>query len=143
MTKAKKVGEITVNGRQVSMFTPPHDEPDFMWVDMQELARCFMSANEARKAVEMARQFGGDQRTYDMAANGDRLVVIVPHAMAQGFCGARDASEGWTAEDENGPHTNAYCIAAGVFNADHGPKLSFEQIVSAFHNQGGPFLRGI
>lgn len=35
---AKILATTEINGKPVSFFTPPHAEPDFPWVDVQELA---------------------------------------------------------------------------------------------------------
>jgi hypothetical protein len=37
---------------------------------------------------------------------------------------------------------NTYCIAMGQFSADHWP-MELKDLVHAFHNPGGKFLRGL
>ncbi|MGE4372903.1 MAG: hypothetical protein AB7E29_08390 [Xanthobacter sp.] len=144
MTKAKKIGEITVNGRQVSMFTPPHDQPDFMWVDIEELARAFLPRAEARRMAAMARQVGGNKRTHATATNGDKIVTIVCHAEAQGFLGFLDVKAGRVPRnsEDMGPSSDTYSWAAAKFESEHGKLNSQEAIIHAFHNQGGPFTAG-
>lgn len=134
-----KLGEITLNGKQVSIFAPPHDEPDLPWVDVEELAKAYMPRAEARKIISMTHQFGKGVRSYATAKNGDRIATIIPHAMAQGLCGAMDQWRGDAREE--GPVFLEYCGAAGRFFADKVP-MSIEDIVHAFHNPGGKFLRG-
>lgn len=138
-----KLGEIVVNGKHVSVFRPPHDEPDFPWVDAEELARAFLPKAAAKRMVSHTQHFGGDVRAVATAANGDRIATIMCHAMAQGLCGAIDQWKGFKPkdDDDNGPSHQAYCLALGVFAADHWP-LSFEQMIHAFHNPGGKFMRG-
>ena len=76
------------------------------------------------------------------ARHGDKIVTIIPHAFAQGLCGAIDQWDGFVKkdEDETGPAHDAYCRAAGHVAADHWP-LDLDQLIHAFHNPGGPFLR--
>lgn len=139
-----KLGEITVNGKQVSVFKPPHDEPDFPWVDVEELAAAFLPPDAAARMVGHSQRFGDDARVVSTARNGDRIATIFCHAMAQGLCGAIDQWSGLQPEDEDdtGPAHNEYCARLGIFAADHWP-LSFDQIIHAFHNPGGKFMKGM
>lgn len=57
-----KLGEISVNGKTVSVFRPPHNEPDFPWVDVEELAKAFLPRQEARRIVKMTHSFGDGKR---------------------------------------------------------------------------------
>ena len=145
MAVAQKVGEITVNGKQVSMFTPPHDEPDFMWVDIEELARAFLPKKDAKRMVDHARNFGAGMRRYSTARNGDRIVTIICHPMAQGFCGFIDQRAGKHVsreDDDMGPSCREYSWAAAKFESEHGKLNSIEDITHAFRNQGGKFMEG-
>jgi hypothetical protein len=135
-----KLGEITVNGKQVSVFKPPHEEPDFPWVDVEQLAKAFLPRQAAKRIVEMTRKFGGDHRSYATARNGDRIAIIVCHAMAQGLVGMIDHFNGYVDEEESGPAHQEYCFALGKFSADKAP-MSFDDLMHAFHNPGGAFLR--
>ena len=141
-----KLGTTTINGHEVSFFEPPHkDGPDFPWVDVKELAGAFLPPEATARMVKHAQQFGGDgPRVVSVTRNGDDIATIVPHALAQGLCGAIDNWNGFKPADadDNGPVHWAYCIAAGQFAADHWP-LSFEGIIHAFHNPGGHYLRGL
>ncbi|WP_454917448.1 hypothetical protein [Xanthobacter sediminis] len=138
-----KVGEATIRGKQVSFFTPPHNEPDFLWVDMEELARAFVPRRDVKLMVEIARKFaGGNARAYATARNEDRIATIVCHVMAQGFCGLVDRLAGY-GEEEHGPAHTDYCFASADIEIKHGPKRGFEDIFAAFHNVGGPFMRGL
>ena len=144
MKRAVKLGEAAINGKQVSFFSPPHDEPDMPWVDHYELLCAFVPKKDAKALVEKTRRFKDGAFVSVTARNGSRLVSIIPHAIAQGLLGALDDVNGDTAEDgswpEGGPRYSAYCLAAGVFGADNWP-LSFEDMIHAFRNPGGPILR--
>lgn len=133
-----KLGEITIKGSAVSMFAPPHNEPDFPWVDVEELAQAFLPPSAAKRMVSHAQQFGGDTRTCATARNGDRIATIIPHALAQGLCGAIDQWSGDKADE--GPAFLEYCRAAGRFAADKSP-MSIDALIHAFHNPGGKFLK--
>ncbi len=144
MSAARLLTKADVNGKGVSFFTPPHSEPDFPWVDIEELAAAFLDAEGAKRMVQHTQNFDRDQRPMATAPNGDRIATIVPHAFAQGLCGAIDHWNGCgrnDEEDEAGPAHQEYCLVAGTVAADHWP-LSFEEIFHAFKNPGGPFLRG-
>lgn len=135
-----KLGEITLNGKQVSVFKPPHDEPDFPWVDVAELASALMDDGAAARIVKMTRGFGSDKRAYAVAKNGDGIATIICHAMAQGLCSMVDFHSGWRGDPDGGAAHREYGFAFGKFAADHWP-LSFEDIRHAFNNPGGHFLR--
>lgn len=137
-----KLGEITVNGKQVSVFKPPHDEPDFPWVDVEELARAYMPKGAAREIVKKTHRFGGDVRSCVTVKNGDRIATIICHAMAQGLCAMIDFTKGHRGEDEDGPCWREYALALGKFTASNYP-MSLDQMVHAFKNPGGKFLRGV
>ena len=141
MSTLAKIGEIAVNGKQVSVFRPPHDEPDFPWVDVEELAKAFLPRAEARRIVTMTHKFGGDVRTCATVRSGDRIATIICHAMAQGLCQMIDWKKGHRGETESGPAHREYGLAFGAFAAERCP-MSFEEIVHAFNNPGGKFLRG-
>lgn len=133
-----------VNGRPVSFFSPPHAEPDFPWVDVEELAAAFLDAEAATRMVQHTHNFDRDNRPMTTTWNGDKIVTIVPHALAQGLCGAIDQWNGFVPEGEAGagPAHDAYCTAAGHVAAEHWP-LELDQLLHAFHNPGGPFLKGM
>lgn len=134
-----KLGEISIKGRAVSMFAPPHDEPDFPWVDIEELARAFLPRSAAKRMVSHAQQFEGDTRACATSRNGNRIATIVPHALALGLCGAIDQWSGHKGDSE-GPAHLEYCLAAGRFAADKSP-MTIDALIHAFHNPGGRFLR--
>lgn len=140
-TQAKFVGAYEINGKPVSFFTPPHDEPDFLWVDVEGLAKAFLPRAAARKMIKLSHKFETETR---LARHDERVVTIMCHAMAQGMCGAIDQDQhGYVKADDEwggGPSETAYSIAAGRMMADHHP-LPFSQLAKAFHNQGGPFMR--
>lgn len=141
-----KLGTALVNGHVISFFEPPHkDGPDFPWVDVKELAGAFLPPEAATRMVEHAQRFGGKgPRVITVARDGDEIVTIVPHALAQGLVGAIDQWNGFKPadEDERGPAHWAYCIAIGQFAAEHWP-LSFEGIWHAFEHNGGHYLKGL
>lgn len=143
MSAARLLIKASVNGREVSFFTPPHDEPDFLWVDIEELAGAFLDPEGAKRMVQHTQNFDRDRRPMTTAQNGNRIATIVPHAFAQGLCGAIDQWNGFVRDDEEddaGPAHQEYCLVAGTVAAEHWP-LSFEEIFHAFKNPGGPFLR--
>lgn len=140
MTRARKIGEAAINGRQVSFFSPPHSEADLPWVDVVELARAFLPKAAALRMVSHAQRFGGSKTTVAVAKNGSRVATIMCHSMAQGLTGAIDA---WNGHPENGvgPAFNAYVNGAADFAKNHWP-LSFEDMILAVKNSGGPYMRG-
>lgn len=131
-----------INGKPVSFFSPPHTEPDFPWVDIEELASAFLETEAAKRMVQHAHNFDRNTRPVTTARNGDKIATIVPHAFAQGLCGAIDQWNGFVGKDEDdtGPAYDAYCRTAGHVAADHWP-LDLNQLIHAFHNPGGPFLK--
>lgn len=131
-----------INGHPVSFFSPPHTAPDFPWVDVEELAAAFLDAEAAKRMVQHAHNFDRDSRPVTTARNGDKIATIIPHALAQGLCGAIDQRNGFVGkdEDDSGPAYDAYCRAAGHAMADHWP-LDLDQLIHAFRNPGGPFLK--
>ena len=138
-----KLGEITVNGKQVSVFQKPHDEPDFPWVDVEELAKAFLPRARARRIVAMTHKFsvGDGIRTCATAANGDRIATIICHAMAHGLCGLVDWEAGH-GKDDAGPAHTAYSVAMGQFISDRG-LMSWQDMLRAFNNTGGPHLKAM
>jgi hypothetical protein len=142
--KARHVGACEINGHTVGFFTPPHSEPDFLWVEVEALARAFLPEDTARRMLEHAQNFDRENRPVVTAQNGSSIVTIMCHTMAQGLCGAIDQLGGYQESDEEwggGPAETAYCVAAGRMMADHWP-LPISQLAKAFHNQGGPYMRG-
>lgn len=139
-TRAQMLTRADVNGKPVTFFSPPHSAPDFPWVDVEELAAAFLDTDAAKRMAQHAHNFDRENRPMTTVQNGDRIATIVPHALAQGLCGAIDQWSGSvTAEDDDGPAFAAYCQTAGKVAADHWP-LSIDQLIYAFHNPGGPFL---
>lgn len=139
-----KLGTIEVNGSTVTVFEPPHHEPDFPWVDVEELAGAFLPRAEARRITKLTHGFSVHEgsRTHTVVRNGDRVATIICHAMAQGLCGMIDHKLGHEADDfGGGPAFETYCLAFGRFAADHW-HLSFEEMSHAYHNPGGKFMRG-
>ncbi|KKB86487.1 hypothetical protein VW29_02740 [Devosia limi DSM 17137] len=136
-----KLGEITVNGKPVSVFEKPHVEPDFPWVDVEELAKAFLPRSRARRIVALTHRFGEaeGQRACSTARNGDRIATIICHAMAQGLCGMIDVEAGHHV-DELGPAHSGYSAAMGGFIFDKG-LMSMEAMFAAFKNSGGPSMR--
>lgn len=143
LRKAQLVGTVDISGKPVSFFTPPHDEPDFFWVDVEELAKAFLPRDAARRMVKHAQQFGKDCRPATTAANGGRIATIICHSMAQGLCGAIDHWNGHGTMDGEGPAYRAYCFAAAQIESDKGALNSFEDIIAAHRNLGGPFMRSV
>lgn len=139
---SKFVASIEINQKPVSFFTPPHDEPDFLWVDIEELAKAFLPRSAARNMVKLSHKFETETQ---LVRHGTRVRTIMCHAMAQGMCGSIDQTlHGYVKSDEwgGGPSETAYCIAAGKVMAAHSP-LPITELGRAFHNQGGPFMRAM
>lgn len=140
---AKFLVHAAVNGKQVSFFTPPHDEPDFPWVDVEELTAAFLDEEAAARMAQHAQAFDRENRAVATARNGNRIATIICHAMAQGLCGAIDQWNGHSDDDDDeGPAHRAYCLAAGLTASKHWP-LDFKGMFAAFSNVGGPFMRGM
>lgn len=135
-----KLGEIELNGKKVSVFKPPHDEPDFPWIDVEELARAYLPRSEARGIVKKTHAFGGETRACATAKNGDRIATIIPHAMAQGLCGLIDFKQGHHTPDDDGPVQMEYGKKLSKFAIDNWP-MDLEQMIWAYHNPGGRFLK--
>ncbi|WP_276120348.1 hypothetical protein [Pararhizobium qamdonense] len=141
--QAKFLDTAQINGKPVSFFSPPHDEPDFLWVDVEELAKAFLPCTAARKMIKLSHKFETENR---LARHGTRISTITCHAMAQGMCGAIDqALHGYVKSGDEwggGPSETAYCIAAGQMMANHSP-MPISELGRAFHNLGGPFMRDL
>jgi hypothetical protein len=143
--KSRLVGFYEINGKPVSFFTPPHDEPDFLWVDVAELANAFLPPDAADLMLKHAHDFDRENRPVATALKGEAIVTVMCHAMAQGMCGAIDQAGGYhKAEDEwgGGPVETAYSVAMGRMMYDHW-RLPISELGRALQNQGGPFMRGL
>lgn len=129
-----------INGKKVSFFTPPHDEPDLPWVSHSELLKAFLSEVDAAKAAAETRRYK-DEGLVAFAAKSDRKVVnIIPHLIAQGLCEALDRWNGHVGGD--GPAFPVYCNAAADFARAEYP-MSLDYMNAAVKNNGGPILRNI
>lgn len=142
MKRAEKLGEATINSKQVSFFTPPHDEPDFPWVDAYELARAFFPKAKAKEITERTKRFSKRASAVRTAKNGAKVSIIMCHAMAHGLMMVVDFENGFRGKDEDdtGPAFQEYSIAAGRIAADK-LDMSFEDMLHAFKNPGGPIMR--
>lgn len=136
MKRAVKIGQATINGKQVSFFSPAHDEPDFPWVGQYELFRAFMGRNDAKGLMKVTERFEG-KKTGVAAKNGSRITTIIPHGVAQSFCGGLDRRHGHP--DEGGPAFRAYCFAAGEFCRTQWP-MTMDQMLAAYKNTGGSIV---
>jgi hypothetical protein len=143
--KSKYVNSAEINGRMVSFFTPPHDEPDFFWVDVEELARAFLPRAAARKMVKHSQDFDRTNRAAETAAHNGKIVTIISHPLAGGLCGAIDQLNGYQDSEEDewggGPAFLAYTKAAATIMQGHSSG-GIPGLIAAFKNQGGPNLRG-
>jgi hypothetical protein len=133
----KKLTTASINGHDVDFFEPPHTEPDFPWVDVLQLARAFLPEEPATLMLKSTQRFDDGKTVKTIPIEG-RLTTIMCHAMAQGLCGAIDQISDI---DEDGPAFKAYCAVAGRVATEHWP-MPIGEMLEAFHNQGGPFLRG-
>lgn len=145
LTKARFLGTVDIKDKQVSFFSPPHEEPDFLWVDLEELGKVFLPADAAIRMVKHSHKFGMVNRPTATAVHGDRIVTIVPHPMAQGFCAFIDHENGHVELNEDewnaGPANLAYIRALADAHKKFMP-LGFDGLAAAYRNQGGPNLRG-
>lgn len=139
--KAALIEHAEINGRKVGFFTPPHDEPDMPWVDALAVIRAYLPKRTAIgffKAIHVFRNPG-----FARARDGDRIVNIISHPVAQGLTQALDEIMGDPSGD--GPAFNAYCRAAvrpGLALLKRYPSDQFlDRMVAAYHNAGGPILR--
>ncbi len=143
--KAKLLGTATINGKTVSFFSPPHGEADFLWVDVEELALSFLPPADARRMVSHAQNFDRANRAAETAVNGDKIVTIISHPMAQGLCSLIDQMSGHPLpkDDEwgGGPANLAYVVALADTQSKFRP-LGISGLIAAFKNQGGPSMRG-
>ncbi|MCL7998001.1 hypothetical protein M8994_07070 [Brucella sp. 21LCYQ03] len=79
---AEFLANYTINGKEVSFFTPPNDEPDFLWVDIEELAQAFMPDEDAKRMVQHSHHLFEGERCVATVKNGDRIATVVSHAIA-------------------------------------------------------------
>lgn len=143
--KSHYLGSQPINGADVSFFSPPHDEPDFIWVDLQALARAFLPEEDAARMVKHAHRFDDACRPAQTAVHGDRIVTIVSHPMAHGFCSYIDETNGYVLANDgwdNGPAALAYIVAMADAQHNFMP-LGFDGLAKAFNNAGGPSMRGL
>lgn len=143
--KARFLGTVQVKDNEVSFFSPPHDEPDFLWVDLEELAKVFLPEDAAIRMVKHTHNFGMVNRPTTTAVRGDKIVTIVPHPMAQGFCAFIDRENGHVELNEDewnlGPANLAYTKALADAHMEFMP-LGIDGLLAAYRNQGGPYLEG-
>lgn len=144
--KSKFVNAVEINGKMVSFFSPPHDEPDFFWVDIYELANAFLSNDAAQTLVNHAQNFDRTNRAAETAAHNGRIVTVISHPLAHGLCGAIDGWNGHTdaleGEWGGGPAFLAYSVAAAdIMRGHYGG--GFSELMAAFKNQGGPSMQGM
>lgn len=136
--KARKLADMVVEGEAVAFYAPPHDEPDFPWVAALQLASAFIPADAALHMLQNTQRYE-EGKTVLTVADGDVLVTIMPHPLAQGLCGAIDDVLSDAPSDE-GLAYKAYCKAMAVVMRDH-YRLPIHEALAAFKNAGGPFLR--
>jgi len=135
--ESRKLAEAQIDGKTVAFFAPPHAEPDFPWVDVHQLCRAFLDRGAAAVMLKSTQRFDDGKAVKTISVEG-RLTTIMCHAMAQGLCGAIDDAKGF---GEDGPAFTAYSMAAAGVAVKYWP-MPINEMISAFHNQGGPFLRG-
>lgn len=136
MNSPKFLASVEINGRIVDFFEPPHEEPDFPWVDAFQLARAFLPKAVAYQQLGLAQQYG--QGTKAISHDG-KIVTIMCHAIAQRMCSFLDCKRGCDIE-EDGPVFNAYSKAMGSIVSEH-VDMSVEDISYAFRNSGGKYMR--
>lgn len=143
--KAQYVGSSEINGQSVAFFSPPHDESDFLWVDLEQLTRAFVSEETAIQLVKTSHQLGRLKRPTATAHHNGRILTIVCHPIALGVCGVIDHKQGYVSASDsdwnNGPAALAYIKTLAEAQETFAP-LSFEQMFAASANEGGPFMRG-
>lgn len=140
---AKLICSKDINGRKVSFFSPPHDEPDYVWVDFEELALAFLPAAKATRMVQLTQKSREGSKGITTALNGPRIAMIACHAVAQGFCMMIDHVSGQDGGrgGDRGPAFTDYCLASAEVEADYG-HLTIQGYAVASENIGGPFAYG-
>lgn len=140
LKSAQFIASVEINGKSVSFFTPPHSEPDFLWVDVLELINAFVPLDDAVALTNAVRLYRLDGSSpFATAINGDRITTIACHSIAQGLCDAIDKSNKQKRK-HGGPAFNAYSSAAAHTAIEHS-NLGFAGMFEAFGNVGGPFMR--
>jgi hypothetical protein len=144
MIRSRFLGTKPINGTEVSFFSPPHDGPDFLWVDVKELAMAFLPEDQANRMVGLAQSFGQEGRAVETTTHQDRIVTIAPLPIARGMCDLIDRLNGYVPDETsnwlNGPCALAYVVASSDAQFDYCP-LGLQGIGDAFKNQGGPYMR--
>ncbi|MBB2678674.1 UNVERIFIED_ORG: hypothetical protein M2312_002178 [Rhizobium esperanzae] len=139
-SKSHFVGPMDINGHAVSFFTKPHSEPDFLWIDIEQLTRAVTADREAaQRLFEFARGIPFLKRPMAMAAHNGRLVAIGSGQLAQSLCACIDASNGYKAADAEGWNAGPLtlkCIVAIADAQEAYAPLSFVGIAQAFKQQG-------
>lgn len=144
--KSKFLASSIIEGKSVAFFSAPHDEPDFIWVDAYGLARAFGPRGLARSLVKMSQNFDRENRASETAAHNGKIRTIISHPMARGLCSVFDSRNGYVSDDDDewggGPCETAYIKAMSEIQKEFAP-LTLDQMVSSFHNQGGPGMSGV
>ncbi|ARQ08600.1 hypothetical protein NXC12_CH00509 [Rhizobium etli] len=138
-SKSHFVGAMDINGHPVSFFTTPHSEPDFLWLDIEELTQAVtVDQRAAQRLFEFARGIPFLKRPMAMTAHNGRLVAIGSGKLAQSLCACIDANNGYKGADPEswnaGPLT-LKCIVAIADAQEAFAPLSFAGIAQAFKQQ--------
>ncbi|MDC9808403.1 hypothetical protein [Rhizobium binxianense] len=138
MMKPRFLGTVEINGQAVGVFTPPQ-EPDFIWVNIDELAAAISSDSATSKMLSKFARNVPFLKPLTMAVHGSRLVAIGPNQLAQGLCACIDQRNGYKVANPDewnaGPLTLKFLVAAADAQEAYAP-LSFAGMLTAFKLQG-------
>lgn len=129
-----------LNGHPVSIFQPPHQEPDLPWVNVGELLTAICPDHllgfYRRNVTAIFKRLGC--RAFPIS-DKENEVVIVSHLMAQALCATIDEMA-TGCPDPYGPREEGYVTWAYEAFSKHHP-MTLDQAILAFANLGGPFAR--
>ncbi len=132
-----KAVKLDVSGVPVRFYISHREGPDFGWVAINDLVIATGARWTPGQALRFTRDFPAGE---DLATrkDGDEIVSIISHSMAQGLSHAMDHFDGFKPKDEidNGPHFQAYTIAAAEFANRH-LDLSFPDLIAAYKRGNG------
>ena len=141
-TKARFVGAAEMEGSSIAVFSPPHNEADFLWLSLEDLMRALLPLVKPGRAKPELRT---PLLAREKAAHSGKIVWIVPHPVAQRLCAALDS---WNGHKEamgsnvlTGPAVKAYIEAMLIAHKRYMP-FGMKGLQAAFENQGGPQVRG-
>lgn len=143
--KAHFAFKAHIYGGDVSFFTPPHQEPDYLWVDIYELADAVASRTQRQEVASRVLQFIQAFRVVVTVAHEGRIATIAPVPFAHGLCIFMDVLNGHSELNRDdalrGPAATSFAYALAEAHAKGSP-LDGDALTAAHLNQGGPYMRG-